>query len=158
MLSMITLLGGGLLRLLPELFAFFNKKTDNAHELAMLEKQYQLEQTKAAQHFEEVRYSGDMSETLSLLEAHKEALKGQMQVTGVKWVDASNFFVRPFYAYTALLLYYMSKLALFCVALQQSGGVWEKVAACYTTEDFAFLSGICSFYFVGRTIEKIKGK
>ena len=156
MLSLITLLGGGLMRLLPELLTLFNKKTDNKHELDMLEKQFQLETTRNAAQFEQYQYKADVDQTMALWDAQKDALKGQMQLTGVKWVDAMNFAVRPVYAYTALLLYYMAKIAIFITAFTQAGSVWEKVQVCYTPEDFAFLSGITSFYFVGRVIEKIK--
>ena len=156
MLSAITLICGGLLRLLPELLVFLNKKTDNKHELEMLEKQFQLESTRNAAQFEQYQYKADVDQTMALWEAQKDALKGQMQITGIRWVDALNFAVRPVYAYTALLLYYIAKLAIFFTAFNQSANVWEKVNACYTPEDFAFLSGITSFYFVGRVIEKIR--
>jgi hypothetical protein len=156
MMSLITLLGGGLLRLLPELLAFLNKKTDNKHELEMLEKQFNLETTRNAAQFEQYQYKADVEQTMALWDAQKDALSGQMQLTGNKWIDALNFAVRPVYAYTSLALYYMAKIAIFITAFTQSGGVWEKVQACYTPEDFAFLSGITSFYFVGRVIEKRK--
>jgi hypothetical protein len=156
MLSLITLLGGGLMRLLPELFAFFNKRVDNKHELDMLDKQWALEQNRASLHLREVEVVYDAAASIALLDAQKEALKSQMQITNIKWVDAANFFVRPFYAYSAIGLYYVYKMALLIVALQQSGTVWEKVVLCYTPEDFAFLSGIASFYFVGRVVDKLR--
>lgn len=46
--TILSALGGGLLRLLPELLALFNKKTDNSHELAMLDKQLALENVRGA--------------------------------------------------------------------------------------------------------------
>jgi hypothetical protein len=154
MIEGLALLGGGLLRLLPEALNFFNKKTDNKHELEMLEKQFQLEQSRNAAQLEQVIQVQEGATDVALTNAYKEALRGQMQKVGIKWVDALNFAVRPIYAYTALALYYAFKLSLFVVAMQQSGGVWEKVLLCYTPEDFALLSGITSFYFVGRVIDK----
>lgn len=153
-LSLITLLGGGLMRLLPELLGFLNKKTDNAHELAMLDKQFQLETTRASARMDEVRYQGDAAEVLALLDAQKTALAGQMQLTGIRWADALNFLVRPLATYYMLAMYGAFKVALFVTAWQAGGNVWAAVLQVYDTEDRALLTGILSFWFVGRVIDK----
>lgn len=153
-LSLITMLGGGLMRLLPELIGFLNKKTDNSHELAMLDKQFQLETTRAGARMDEIRYQGDAAEVLALLDAQKSALTGQMQKVGIWWVDALNFLVRPLTAYYMLALYGIAKVALFVTAWQTGGNVWAAVLQVYDAEDRALLTGILSFYFVGRVIDK----
>lgn len=153
-ISLLTMLGGGLMRLLPELLGFLNKKTDNAHELAMLDKQFQLEQTRAASRMDEIRYQGDAAEVLAMLDAQKSALTGQMQMTGTKWVDALNFLVRPLTTYYMLILYGIAKLAMFVIAVQSGGNVWAAVLQIYDAEDRALLTGILSFWFVGRVLDK----
>ena len=152
MIEMISLLGGGLLRLVPEFLSLVNKGKDNKHELDMLEKQFQLEQTRNKQQFEQVQYQGETDISLALLKAQEAAVTSQMQLTKIKWVDAMNFSVRPVYALSALALYYVSKALLFISA----GWNLEALSKCYTAEDFAFLMGITSFYFVGRVIDKRK--
>lgn len=152
MIEMISLLGGGLLRLVPELLSFVNKGKDNKHELDMLEKQFQLEQTRNKQQFEQLQYQGETDISLALLKAQEAAVSSQMQLTKIKWVDAMNFSVRPVYALSALALYYVSKALLFITA----GWDLQALLKCYTPEDFAFLMGITSFYFVGRVIDKRK--
>lgn len=77
------MLGGGLLRLMPEIFGFLNKKTDNAHELAMLDRQFELEKTRASARQAVVEYQGGVEQTLAMLDAQKSALLGQMQPLGI---------------------------------------------------------------------------
>jgi hypothetical protein len=148
------MLGGGLMRLLPEFLGLLNKRTDNAHELAMLDRQLQLDQARAAAHKEEVQLAADSSQVLALLDAQRTALAGQAQMTGVWWVDALNILVRPVTTYYMLALYGLFKVALFAVALHAGGGVWQAVLQVYDQEDRALLTGILSFWFVGRVLDK----
>jgi len=156
MLTLLAGLGGGLVRLLPEVFSWLNKKTDNAHELAMLDRQFQLEQTRAQARMDEIRYQGSVDETIALLDAQKSALQGQMQKTGIRWVDAINFTVRPVTTYFLLILYGLSKLAMFAASLISGGDLLSNTMLLYDNDDKAMLSSILAFYFVGRTIDRCK--
>lgn len=159
--ALISLLGGGLLRMLPELLGLFGKKTDNAHELAMLEKQFQLEQLRGKNGLEQLEFSGGHAEVLALLEAQKSAVVAQMQRTGVRWVDALNFSVRPVATYYFLLLFGAVKFAALGLALLGAVGWVDKlgaVVACWSAEDAAVLAGILSFWFVGRVFDKKAGR
>ena len=156
-ISLLSMLGGGLLRLLPELFGFLNKRTDNAHELAMLDRQFQLEQSRAASRQALVEFQGGVDETLALLSAQSSALQGQMQSTGIRWADALNVLVRPVATYYVLLMYGLAKLAMFMVAREAGIGGWDAILKIYDAEDRAILSGILAFWFVGRAIrERVK--
>jgi hypothetical protein len=152
-MSLLSLLGGGLMRALPEVFSFLNKKTDNAHELAMLDRQLQIEQQRAQYHMEEVKFQGNVDETIAMLDAQREALQGQMQKLGIWWVDALNFLVRPLTTYYFLGCYGIVKTATIAVALQ-SFDAWNAIIQCWTLEDSAILSGILGFWFVGRVFDK----
>lgn len=156
-LTLLMSLGGGLMRLLPEVVAFFNKKTDNAHELAMLDRQAALEQTRSAMRQQEITTQGQADLNVAELAALSEALKGQMQVTGNSFVDALNFMVRPAVTYFLLLLYAISKVAMFVLALQHGISGWDAIAKVYDEEDRALLSGIISFWFIGRTLDRQNG-
>ena len=153
-ISLLSMFGGGLMRLLPELLTFLNKKTDNAHELLMLDKQFQLEATREVSKRETVALQGSLDNALAVLEAQKIALQSQMQKTGIRFVDSLNFLVRPLTTYYVLLMYGIAKIAMFAVAVNGSGNVWSAVLQVYDAEDRAILSGILAFWFVGRTIEK----
>lgn len=153
LMTIITMFGGGIMRMLPELLGWLNKKTDNAHELAMLEKQFQLEQTRAQARYDELALQGSIDETIALLDSQREALRGQMQKTGIRWVDALNFLVRPLTTYYFLGFYGVVKLATLVVAMQQVNA-WQAIIQVWTQDDAAILSGILAFWFVGRVFDK----
>lgn len=153
-LTLLSMLGGGLMRLMPEVFAYLNKKKDNEHELAMLDKQAELEKTRATARMEEVRYQGDVDQVLALYGAQKSALDSQMQKTGMWFVDALNFLVRPLTTYYFLAMYGLAKVAMFILATQNGISGWEAVLKLYDENDRAILSGIISFWFVGRIFDK----
>lgn len=155
-LSILSMLGGGLVRLLPEIFGFLNKKTDNAHELAMMDKQLALEQVRGANRQAEVELQTTSEQIVHMLDAQAEALKSQMQVTGIRFVDALNFLVRPLTTYYVLALYGLAKVAMFALAVQSGVSGWEAVLRLYDEDDKAILSGILGFWFVGRCFEKRK--
>jgi hypothetical protein len=157
-LTLLSMLGGGLMRLLPEVFALLKQRGDNAHELAMLDKQIALEQTRSAMKQQEIAAQGEADLNLANINALSEALKGQMQLTNVGWVDALNFAVRPMTTYYLLALYGLAKLAMYHVALQHGLSGWDAILKVYDDEDRAIMSGILGFWFLNRTIEKAKGQ
>jgi hypothetical protein len=153
LMTLISMLGGGLMRLLPELFSFLNKKTDNAHELAMLDRQFALEQSRAASHLQEVQVQGDINEAIAALAAQQAALTGQMQKVGIGWVDALNFLVRPLTTFYFLGCYGIYKTAMLVAAFQQAS-MWSAIMQSYDADDRAILFAIIAFWFVGRAVEK----
>lgn len=153
LMTLLSLFGGGLMRALPEVIGLWNKKTDNAHELAMLDRQAELEKTRAGARMDEIREQGDIDQMLALLDAQKSALTGQMQKVGIKWVDALNFLVRPLTTYYFLGLYGLVKLATIIIALR-TADPWVAIIQCWTADDAAILAGILSFWFVGRVFDK----
>lgn len=154
LMSLLSMLGGGLMRLMPEVFAIANKSKDYAHELAMLEKQAELEKTRAAMKMEEVRFTSESEQALAVYDARKSALEGQMQKTGMKIVDAMNFLVRPVTTYYFLLIYGLAKLAMFILAIHSGLSGWESILRLYDEDDRSILAGILAFWFVGRVVEK----
>lgn len=155
LMTLISMLGGGFMRLLPEVLGLLNKKTDNAHELAMLDRQVALEQQRGANRLQEVQVQGDINQVLALLDAQKDALTGQMQKTGLWFVDALNFLVRPVTTYYFLCMYGAVKLATLVIA-SHTADPWHAILQCWTDDDKAILSGILAFWFVGRVFDKRK--
>jgi hypothetical protein len=153
LMTLLSLLGGGVMRALPELIGLWNKKTDNAHELAMMDKQLQLEQAQAASRKDEIMTQGGIDQALALLDAQKTALQGQMQKIGIWQVDALNFLVRPLTTYFFLGMYGLVKLAMLIVAMR-AADQWAAIIQCWSPEDGAILSGILAFWFVGRVFDK----
>lgn len=165
LMTVITALGGGLLRMLPELLALFNKRTDNSHELAMLERQLALEVARSKNRTDEIEHlnraalsegqmRGDIDMALKRIDLHKDALKGQMQKTGIRIVDILNFLVRPVVTYYFLAMHGLTKAAMFAIALNGNVPPWEAILKIWSLDDAAILSGIISFWFVGRVFDK----
>lgn len=157
-MTLLSMLGGGLMRLLPEVFALFKQRGDNQHELAMLDKQIALEQTRSAMRQDEIRTQGEADMNLAEMSALSEALKGQMQLTNMWFIDALNFAVRPMTTYFLLSMYAVAKLAMYQVAIAHGIGGWEAILKVYDEEDRAILSGILGFWFLNRTLSKAQGK
>ena len=156
-LTLLSMLGGGLMRLLPEVFALFKQKSDNAHELAMIDKQIALEQSRSAMKQQEIAAQGEADLNLANMNALAEALKGQMQLTNVRWIDAMNFAVRPVTSYYLLCLYGLAKLAIYQLAVAHGSSGWEAILKLYDEEDRAILSGVISFWFVSRVVDRNNG-
>jgi len=164
LITILSALGGGLMRIVPEALNFLNKRTDNSHELAMMDKQVALEQQRgksrtdelAAVHLatmSETELKGSIDQTLGILSLQGEALRGQMQMTGNRIVDGLNFLVRPLTTYYFLGCYGMYKSAMLYAAFQQAD-MWAAILQSYDGDDRAILSAILGFWFVGRSIEK----
>lgn len=156
LLSLLSLLGGGLMRLLPELFGFFNKKSDNSHELAMMDKQIEMEKLRGQNRSNELQVSTSAEQVISMLDAQATALKGQMQITGIRIVDGLNFLVRPLATYYVLVLYGLAKVAMFVLAMKTGISGWEAILKLYDEDDRNILSGILGFWFVGRCFDKAR--
>jgi hypothetical protein len=157
LLTLISMLGGGLMRMLPELVGFLNKKADNSHELAMLDKQIALEQTKSEMRRQEITTQGEADMNLAEMNALSEALRGQMQVTNNWFIDGLNFAVRPMTTYYLLAMYGLVKLAMYQMAVLHGVSGWEAIIKLYDEEDRAILSGVLAFWFVSRSLDRNKG-
>jgi hypothetical protein len=169
--SIISLLGGGLLRAIPELLGLWGKKTDNDHELAMLKAQTELERLTAADKLATTQAQGVVDTVVAAMAAQTEALKGQMQplvipLTGIKWLDAIdalistvtnalNMLVRPLTTYYFLAIYGTYKAALLAQALQ-THDAWAAIILVYTADDQQMLAGVMGFWFMGRVFDKQK--
>jgi hypothetical protein len=153
--TILSLLSGGLLRFLPELLKLFTLKQDNSHELAMMDKQIELQKLNADNAYRVQEKQVDSAEILALMDAQKSALAGQMQKTGFMIVDALNFLVRPLTTYYFLGCYGIVKTAMIVVALRLADP-WSAIIHCWSLEDANILSSILAFWFVGRVFDKQK--
>jgi len=111
----------------------------------MLDKQFQPEQARGAQQIQQTEVQGDYSAILAMLNAQKEALKGQMQITNIRIVDALNFLVRPTVTYFFVILYALAKVAMFAIAMRSGLTGWDSIMRIYDHEDRAILSGLLAY-------------
>jgi hypothetical protein len=84
-----------------------------------------------------------------------EAIKAQSQLTGNKIVDGLNMLVRPLTTYYIVLLWGCKKTAEIIFAMQTSDTVHALIST-WTENDQAMLTGVLTFWFVGRVFDKAK--
>lgn len=153
---------GGLLRLAPELLKFLDRKNERKHEIALLDKNIEADKLRGEQAERQLAMQNDLAQITHGLQALMEALRGQGQITGIKWVDALNQSVRPIITYGIAFPYVVGKTLVFAALTWagfwklglDAGAVKEALAATYTAADMGLLSGILNFWFLGRVFDK----
>ena len=149
--ALVSVLGGGLLRAVPEVLSFFDKKNERAHELSMCDKQLALEQQKASGALALASEQHESSVDTGLIQALVEAQKGQAQTTGIRFVDALNALVRPTIAYAIFGLYALVRIATLIVAIKTNPSAWQSIiVSCWTNDDMSMLNTVLGFFFVSR--------
>lgn len=148
---MLTLLGsllGFISSLLPDVLKLWRDRGDKAHELAILDRQMQLQQVLHSQRLEEIRVQGQVVESTAL---YKHA-----RFTGVKWVDALSGTVRPVITYAFFLLYMAVKMAQIYLLLTDNYDLQlaEVLLGIWHAEDQALFAAVMSFWFGQRALEK----
>jgi len=143
---------GGVLRLAPEVFKFFDSKNARNHELAMVQAEMDFAKVKGEIAMKQTEATMSIAE----LDAMKEAFKEQAATAGrsYKWVAAISGLVRPLVTYWFVGLYSAVKVATYMIAMEQ-GGVWSEVLiGMWGKDDMAILNLLLTFYFVGRVYER----
>lgn len=147
-------LGGGLLRLLPEALKFFDRKGDRKHELAMFDKQIALTQLQQQGVLATAEVQADSAMHTAWLEAVRDASVAQAKSTGIVVVDAISATVRPIVTYLFVLMWMLVKVAAYA-QISDAGLTWEQgVLALWGEQDHVIFSGIIAFWFMSRVVEK----
>lgn len=141
-------LAGGLFRLAPEVIKYFDTKNERAHELAMQDKQLEFAKLQGSQKLEEARVNFETVDIAAL----KDVLVAQAQLTGNKFIDFINSFVRPYLAFSTSFLYFGVKITFGLSLLQAGQDSYTIAKALYTPDDQALFWGIVNFYFLDRVI------
>jgi hypothetical protein len=152
---MLTLLGsvlGFMGSLVPEIFKYVRDRSDQSHELAILDRQVEMMKLRHAQNVEELQMIG---ETEALKVMYKYPAK-----MGVRWVDALSGSVRPVITYAFFMLYLGMKMV-------QTYGLWQEltvsgwemlVEKIWSEEDQILFAAVVSFWFGQRALMRHKAK
>ena len=140
--TFISALGGGLLRMVPEVLAHFDKKNERKHELSMADKQLEFAKAKGSIDLQVAQETHEVE--VGMVQALVEATKAQAKPTGIKWVDALSAMVRPSITLSFFLLYAGVKVYWIFTGNSQ---LW-------TDDDWNIMSAIFMFWFCGRPWEK----
>jgi len=145
---------GGLFRLAPAVIKIFDAKNERSHELKMLEAEMAFAKLDA----EREMHRADSAMTVAELDAMGAALKEQGQTARAagKFVAGLSASVRPVTTYWLLFLYSAVKFVSILMAVQ-AGGDWKEVLISnWAAEDMAMLSMTLSFWFLDRTVTKMR--
>jgi len=150
---------GGLLRLAPEILKWIDRKNERQHELSMFDKQLEADKQRADMRLAEVNAAGQFQLDASGLDALKEAIKGQSQMTGVPWVDALNQLMRPLITLQWVILLYPAVIvATYTLMLQSGDGALNVLLKVFGPDEKAMVAGIVNFWFLDRVIRKNNGQ
>ena len=130
-------LAGIITRLLPEIIKLINKLIDNNHELKMLQKSKII--TSNTIHSKSYNHS----DVLAL-----DKIINVQKPTGNKHIDRIRLLVRPITTYIILFLYVTIKLTWFYLNPTSS------LILLWSSTDMGLLSGILSFWFLGRVFDR----
>ncbi len=141
---------GGLARMVPEAMKLWDRKSERKHELALGQHQLEVLKVQGNTKLEGDRVQADAATLIAGL----EAMKAVSAPSGVKWVDGLNALVRPWITAVLFHAWAFVKVAAY-MQLSNSGLSWDvAVQTLWTVEDATLLSGVMSFWFIGRVFDK----
>lgn len=145
---------GGLLRVVPEVLGFFDKKNDRQHELEL--SKLQIEQIKAegSIRMDEKRADLAVGELTAIQAGVTE--QGTTARASYKWVSALSALVRPTVTWGLVILYAAVKWSMVAKFLDGGMPVSTALSAVWTTDDMNVMTMTLNFWFVGRVWERFR--
>lgn len=159
MITVISGIFGGLLRLAPELFKWLNAKQEMKHELDMQKVAYDFQVLKGKQETDLVIEKGAAAWNAGAMDAFKTGIEAAARPSGVKWIDGFSALMRPLITLQwVVLLYPAVVVTTFVVLLQQNTPVITAMNTAFGPEEKALVAFIVDFYFIGRVLDSGKKK
>lgn len=150
---MLTLLGsliGFLGSAIPEFIKLWREGKDREHELAILDRQMEMQKLGHTQRLEEIQIAADIAESQML---HNYA----NHPTGVAWVEALQASVRPIITYAFFLVFAVVKLAVLLSLLLADGNSFaDALQKTWDEETQGLFAAVMSFWFGSRQIAKMR--
>lgn len=146
---------GGVFRLAPEVLKFFDKKNERQHELAMFDRQCDLEKVRGQIKLDEIGAHRAAAVDVGAMDAFGLAIKQQSEMAKVGgWAASLSASVRPVVTYLLVGVYLGLQTAM-AAHIFVTGGSIEAVFKFVMTPDFvALVAGILNYHFLNRTLEK----
>lgn len=156
LLTLLSGIFGGLLRLAPELLKWLDRKDDRAHELAMQDKQMQFLQLTGKQKLDEIGAQGQITLDEATIKAISEVNQSQDAAATAAGGFAATLsaLVRPIITFWVFGMWSCYKLAVMVYAFNATGDLVGTLVNSWGPDDAALLSMVTSFYFVGRVWER----
>lgn len=156
LLTILSGLFGGILRLAPELLKFFDAQNDRQHELAMQDKALAFQQLTGKQKIDELQVSAQLGIQTAQFNAMSNAYASQasMAAYGGKFASFVSALVRPSVTFFVFFMWAAHKVALMVYAWKLTGDMTQVLMNNWNEDDTSMLTMIVSFWFVGRAVEK----
>lgn len=147
---------GGIFRLAPEVLKYFDKKSEREHELAMFNRQCELEQLRGQQRLAEIGAQRDAAIDVGVMDAFQAAINQQTEMVKAAGGFAAKLSasVRPVVTYWIMALWSFIHL-WFAYQAHKAGASPEVVFKTMMTVDFcALVSGTINYWFLDRTLKQ----
>lgn len=162
MLEMISggLLGsifGGLFRLAPEVLKWLDKKNERQHELAMFDRQCELEAQRGAQKLAEIGAAREAAVDIGAMAAFSAAINQQTEMVkaaGPGWVASLSASVRPIVTYWVLFIWSFVHVWFAWSAWLAGASPADVFKIMMTPDMSALVSGTLNYWFLDRTLAK----
>lgn len=142
----LDILAGGLLRLAPELAAIFDRKNQRKHDQEMAK-------INAANRKDEQ----DRENAGKAIESVTEVVKGQMQLTGVKFVDGWNMLMRPIIATQwVVIMYPLYLVGQWYQLVQMDYSTIDAFTQVFGADEKEICKMILGFFFLDRVFKYMK--
>ena len=149
---------GGLFRLAPEILKYLDRKNERGHELAMFNRQCELEQVRGEMKLAEIGAERDRAIDTGVMAAFEAAINQQAEMAKAAggWVASLSASVRPVVTYWILAIWSLSHV-WFAVVAHHEGLPVKEVFKMIMSPDFAALvAGTFNYWFLDRTL-KVRG-
>jgi hypothetical protein len=155
MLTLLSGVFGGLLRLMPELFKFLDAKNDRKHELDMQDKAFAFEKLRADNQLTAIQEQGRAEWATGSLSVLGKAIDAQNRPSGVKWIDGFSSLVRPLITFQWVVLLYPGVIvATFWISVSRGMDVLVAMHNAFGEPEKAVCAFILDFWFIGRILDR----
>lgn len=161
---MFELLGGGVIgsllggafRLAPEVLKWLDKKNERQHELAMFDRQCDLEKVRGQIKLDEIGAQRDAAIDTGVMDAFNAAINQQTEMVKIAggWAAAMSASVRPVATYWILLIWSIAHVGLAFSASKAGLPASEIFKSVLTADFMALVSGTLNYWFLDRTLAK----
>jgi hypothetical protein len=147
---------GGIFRLAPEVLKFFDKKNERQHELAMFDRQCDLEKVRGEMKLAEIGAQRDAAIDAGVMDAFNAAINQQAEMAKAAggWAASLSASVRPVVTYWVIALWSFVHLWYAWNAWMNGSSPQEVFSTMMTADFMALVSGTINYWFLDRTLKQ----
>lgn len=147
---------GGIFRLAPEVLKWLDKKDERQHELAMFQRQCELEAQRGQQKLAEIGAQREAAIDVGVMDAFNAAIQQQTEMVKAAggWVASLSASVRPVVTYWILFIWSFVHVWFAWNAWLLGAPPAEVFKAMMSPDFSALVAGTLNYWFLDRTLAK----